>query len=393
MWLQFVHRHYYLTILIESKQTNTQSNMNSSSILQDSQTSSSSILSSSVSKSTFLQSIDLGSERDQNEDLNFSQLLAGADDVSSSLDLEGDDDVVVEGSRNVPASLVVGGGGQNVESNHLVVGDSGNVHMMGHGYAHDPWGISVGQQQQDGGGDAAFTVTASRLGEETFTVNGFIRNDRRNKNDIITVSQAIQVASTPDFLRLWFEPISSLFVTKESTSSPSKIKRGYEENMDSLRQYDAEWLEAVALINHPSQIYNALSSLKSTCFANHGKMKMFIERARGHIAITIGPVGGCEATHTLSFKQTPSGVHVADMVRIDRSSVFCCYLPQKVKEILLPSIASHMSQTIRSIDNLIRISQRGPEEFMDVSTQYTDEASSLDNDSGGTPLLESRMYL
>ena len=360
------------------------------SYLHDSQ---SSMLSggASVTQSTFFKSVDLGAESKLSDQMNFSQLMAEADDATedcSSAFVEDPSlhDESSHGSGSDPLNLPQQIGNETFDERFRRVQ---RERLLSHaGQSHRVIGNHIGMNVSRHHGDMSYedlsAVTAKRLGEETFTVQGFIRNDRQNLNDIITVGQAVQVVSNPDLLRIWCSSVSALFVTKESSS-----------RSDQLRQYDAEWVEGVISIRHPGQgLYGAYSYFKSLlCWSStcNGNIKMFIERARAQIAVTMGPVGGCEVTHTFSFRQSPTGVHVINTVKVDRMNVRLYCTPQKVKELLLPSIASHMEQAIESLEDLIRLVQIGPDAF--IQSKHALATMGLygdrEDDSGSTPLLSS----
>jgi len=336
--------------------------MNSQS-LQDSR---SSMISGtdSISKSTFFRSVDLGRSSTISDDMNFSQLMAEADDttVESSTLLSNVQEV--EEEKEEPMNNMTFDERFRLAQMQIPSHTTHNFPTLSN---H----VSVPEMVED-----SYSVTVQRLGEETFRAQGFIRNDRENVNDIITVGQVVQVVSNPELLRYWSSSLTAFFVTKESTS-----------RADNMRQYDAEWIEGIGSMKHPGQgFYGTYAYIRSfLCFAISGSVKMFIERSRGQVAITMGPVGGCEVTHTFTFKQTPSGVHVTNMVRVDRTNVNCLFMTQKVKEFILPSIASHMEQAKNSLNDLIQLVQSGPEAF--IESKYVSATTNFDNDDGNAPLL------
>lgn len=339
----------------------------------------------SVSQSAFFKSVDLGAE---SKLMNFSQLMAEAavdddDEDDSSAFIE--DQISGTSSRDSKSSI--NHHQQHQQPNNesfderfrraqmeILPSHSGhsNLTMATH------TGLNRVVLNED-----TLGVAATRLGEETFTVHGFIRNDRQNLNDVITVGQSVQLVSNPDLLKIWCSSVNALFLTRDPSSRSNR-----------LRQYDAEWIEGMVSMKHPGQgLYGTYAYFKSflICWSSssNGSVKMFIERARGQVAITMGPVGGCEVTHTFSFRQSPTGVHVTNSVKVDRTNARICFMPHKVKEFILPSIASHMEQAIESLDDLIRLIQIGPEAF--IQSKYPSATTGLypDNDGGSTPLLSS----
>uniref|UniRef100_A0A7S2P2C9 Uncharacterized protein n=1 Tax=Leptocylindrus danicus TaxID=163516 RepID=A0A7S2P2C9_9STRA len=321
--------------------------------------------------------------------------------------------------------------------------------------------------------DEILSVSAARLGEETFQVRGFACRSNTHtpapsssngiststNNDLLTVQQVMNFASNPALLSRWCAPIRNLTITKDSSSSsssgthtPSTSRFQNQQFMNQQQahqqspippplhynnnnnknqyEYDGEWVEGdAALVNPGSKcgLYNVSSMVlqqlsdgfqkasrlllpESTSsstpltattrgsgdnaymYSNpmqnsnlsqqqqqqQGNVTLFIERKRGQLAITMSPVGGCEVTYTLTFQQSSSsantstnntstttatriGVQIINTVRVDRSSVNCCYgavVPRSVKEWVLPSMASHIQQGIDAMELLIQLVQQ-----------------------------------
>ena len=171
-------------------------------------------------------------------------------------------------------------------------------------------------------------------------------------------------------------------------------------------------------------MYNFFRTIKTYLgFPNHGSLTLFIERKRGQVSLTIGPLGGyCEVLHTLTFEQCGLGVNIIDCIRVSeenfskhysrikansvRSDVenleghefyvddhentifscsccsLCACMPVNVQRWFLPNIEDHVRQTIKSLTNLKNLIEHG--EIVAMNQLYDFDVN--DND-GVTPLL------
>mmetsp|Transcript_41623 Transcript_41623/g.50646 ORF Transcript_41623/g.50646 Transcript_41623/m.50646 type:complete len:377 (+) Transcript_41623:13-1143(+) len=209
-----------------------------------------------------------------------------------------------------------------------------------------------------------------RLGEDTFRVSVYISHT--------PVRNVMERASNPDLLKFWCDPVIASFVTKESGGLRD----------DEEVAYDGEWIEMAATLRPPltGGVYNCCTTLKTYLgFRTHGTITLFIEKQRGTLALTIGPLGGfAEIIHNFSFVQDGRGVEVLNTVRVNRESVLdrtaqkCCLCPcMAFRKCVLPSLEAHMNQCVKSMEMLREL----------VEVGETAISGGQLADTGTTPLL------
>jgi len=291
-----------------------------SSILYDSQT--------SVSKSTFLQSLE-SSQAYENDDhdrsmltgadenLNFSQLMAKADNQGS---------ILLDHHHHHPNTAGNGfPNGNNLPSfstaqnEALITRTSAAAGVLGipstttHHHppipptnttTHNPSSSSSSSSSMYNPShhnnsndqyhykDEILSVSAARLSEETFQVRGFACRSHSTcissggaapssasngtaNNDLLTVQQVMNFACNPALLSRWCAPVRNITVTKESSSSTSRFQNQQQQQQQSATptpplhnnnknqyEYDGEWIEGdAALVNPGSKcgLYNVSS--------------------------------------------------------------------------------------------------------------------------------------
>ena len=216
-------------------------------------------------------------------------------------------------------------------------------------------------------------------------------------------------------------------------------------------QYDAEWIEAATTLHPPAGggygMFTLYRTMKSYLgFPTHGKITLFIERKRGQMGFTIGPLGGfSEVSHTMTFEQYGNDVCVTDCVKVHREFIhhnddsgedeenfrrnnehsndegkvadssicqsYCCHktvcccsiscntvlsscCPTTLQRWFLPGLEHHMNQSIQSMNNLKQLIEHGECVAYDMSNDYSDSggysgygSGGLMDDKGVTPLL------
>eukprot|EP00529_Nitzschia_sp_RCC80_P014962 CAMPEP_0113459876 /NCGR_PEP_ID=MMETSP0014_2-20120614/10691_1 /TAXON_ID=2857 /ORGANISM="Nitzschia sp." /LENGTH=715 /DNA_ID=CAMNT_0000351499 /DNA_START=260 /DNA_END=2405 /DNA_ORIENTATION=+ /assembly_acc=CAM_ASM_000159 len=236
----------------------------------------------------------------------------------------------------------------------------------------------------------------------------------------ISVDDVMKIVANPDLLRLWCDPIETLIVTSNSSSSMTEgtssvssasshaaspqrindrgggVESGDVDNSNgntssspdrpvSAREYEGEWIEATttALDSPPSSgvggyMYQAGQSLmESLGFASYGRITMFVERKRGHVSLTIGPFyGGIYATHSVRVLNESGNnlginrVRVVDRVRLKRSGdhdgdlgiagLFGCGVFEScLSQCVLPSVDGYVEQVRTSLGRLRLLVESG----------------------------------
>merc|ERR1712157_198122 len=159
---------------------------------------------------------------------------------------------------------------------------------------------------------------------------------------------------------------------------------GDDNKQQSRREYDGEWLEGAATLRQPSAytMYNMFSCIKTKLgFSSHGKISLFIERARGKLTLTLGPLGGVSTIcHAFTFAQEDYGVIVTDVVSLQHNTNNrCCWSSIPViNRYISPTIHSHMDQTLVSMEDMRILIEHGE--------TAVEAVGSIDS-NGVTPLL------
>jgi hypothetical protein len=179
-----------------------------------------------------------------------------------------------------------------------------------------------------------------------------------------TVEEMMNILANPSLLKLWCAPINALVVTQSSEGAASS----YHSSSEQGREYEGEWVEATtgSLQSPPSNIgyleKTSQAVMDAIGFSSYGSVRMFIERRRGQVGLTVGPFsGGIHAAHKLSVEQGPDGlVRVIDRVRLAKqeedlglvSSMYLCGMMDRLERCLLPSVSAYMEQTVDSLAKL-----------------------------------------
>lgn len=185
-----------------------------------------------------------------------------------------------------------------------------------------------------------------------------------------SLEEAIDIMGNPSLLVLWCESVRSLVVTKSSEGSSSQDSAP--DHTNRLRaDYEGEWTEATTtdLISPPS----ASSCLYSTSKAvwsfigfpsNYGTVKMFLERPKGRLGISIGPFAGdMSMSHTLTVRKVGDGVvEVHDRISLipgTSTTELLCGAFDCLGSLFLPSMKGYMDQTVSSLMRLRLLIESG----------------------------------
>ena len=189
-----------------------------------------------------------------------------------------------------------------------------------------------------------------------------------------SLHDAMDVVGNPERLGHWCESIpsststlSSLVITQRSEARTSQPRRG---------EYEGEWMEActTSSLVPPRNSSRALvlkthQMVKSALgFPTLGKIVMFVERTRGQVGLTIGPLpGGMQVSHQLKIEQV-SGckIRISDQVRLRRAESQggdndCCggCFDAFAKAFFLPTLEDYMDQVLSSMARLRFLVENG----------------------------------
>ncbi len=226
------------------------------------------------------------------------------------------------------------------------------------------------------------SVHTTQLSEDSFSVSTHILPP-------CSVREVIDVLANPDLLRLWCAPVKNAIITSEGLGHSGSSSR--EGSADGGRDYDGEWVEITTpqLVSPSSScsacLYSGLTAAKAALgFQTEGYVKMFVERSRGQVGLSIGPfMGGMVADHTItvgdncalmdsssgvaggenasspSSTQSNGGVVITDTVRVRKDEDlaaaeegYSCGLFGVLERYALPSISGYMTQAALSLENL-----------------------------------------
>jgi hypothetical protein len=245
-----------------------------------------------------------------------------------------------------------------------------------------------------------------------------------------TVADVVDIVGNPDMLHLWCDAVSSLVITSmsegaqdaganrrrrinvrsDTTMTPvvepvGNDARHPRQEQELHREYHGEWIEATtAQLILP--VNNSLSCIYSTSrmlltamgFPTYGKITMFVERHRGHVGLTMGPLpGGYEVLHCIQV-ETISGVdrriRMTDHVRLQtidfdsartgashsEANVNFCGLFSVFERCFLPTPEDYMDQVLNSMARLRFLVENGEQE--------TDRTMSHFHRLHGEPLIQ-----
>lgn len=230
------------------------------------------------------------------------------------------------------------------------------------------------------------SVHTTQLSEDSFSVSTHLPSP-------CSVREVVDVLANPDLLRLWCVPVKNAIITSEGVGAGGGIS-GAGSSSGGGREYDGEWVEiSTPQLVSPSSsctsyLYRGLTATKAFLgFETEGYVKMFVERNRGQVGLSVGPfMGGMVADHTItvgdncalletsevhagSGSDLPSvaqpnnnGVVITDTVRVrkDEDLVateggYSCGLFGVLERYALPSISGYMTQAALSLENLCDI--------------------------------------
>jgi hypothetical protein len=220
-----------------------------------------------------------------------------------------------------------------------------------------------------------------------------------------TVADVMDIVGNPDMLHLWCDAVSSLIITSISEGAqdaPSRRRRIHSatttafteqgdndapqrpQQKDSYREYHGEWIEATTSqlmtpVNALSCIYSTSRMLRTAMgFPTYGKITMFVERHRGHVGLTMGPLpGGYEILHRINV-ETVTGVdrriRMTDQVRLQTNNLDSaspcaiaaanatfCGLFSVFERCFLPTPEDYMDQVLNSMARLRFLVENGEE--------------------------------
>lgn len=226
------------------------------------------------------------------------------------------------------------------------------------------------------------SVHTTQLSEDSFSVSTHIAPP-------CSVQEVVDVLANPDLLRLWCAPVKNAIITSEGLGHSGSSSR--EGSADGGREYDGEWVEITTpqLVSPSSScsacLYSGLTAAKAALgFQTEGHVKMFVERSRGQVGLSIGPfMGGMVADHTItvgdncammdissglaggenasspSSTQSNGGIMITDTVRVRKDEDlaaaeggYSCGLFGVLERYALPSISGYMTQAALSLENL-----------------------------------------
>ena len=215
------------------------------------------------------------------------------------------------------------------------------------------------------------SVHTTQLAEDSFSVSTHIAPP-------CSVQEVVDVLANPDLLRLWCAPVKNAIITSEGLGrSGSSSPEG---SADGGREYDGEWVEITTpqLVSPSSScsacLYSGLTAAKAALgFQTEGHVKMFVERSRGQVGLSIGPfMGGMVADHTITvgdncammdissgLAASNGGIVITDTVRVRKDEDlaaaeggYSCGLFGVLERYALPSISGYMTQAALSLENL-----------------------------------------
>ena len=238
------------------------------------------------------------------------------------------------------------------------------------------------------------SVCTTQLSKDSFSISTHI-------DAPCSVRDVVNVLANPDLLRLWCVPVRSAIITSEGVGAGSSISSCARSSSDGGcgggvggREYDGEWVEITTpqLVSPSSSctscLYRGLTTTKAALgFQAEGYVKMFVERNRGQVGLSVGPfMGGMVADHTITVgdncallaecseqhsggdsgatpaAQSNGGVVITDTVRVrkDEDLVaidggYSCGLFGALERYVLPSISGYMTQAALSLENLCDI--------------------------------------
>ena len=264
------------------------------------------------------------------------------------------------------------------------------------------------------------SVHTTQLSEDSFSVSTHLPSP-------CSVREVIDVLANPDLLRLWCVPVRNAIITSEGVGADNNTSVG-RSSSDGGREYDGEWVEITTpqLVSPSSSctscLYRGLTATKAALgFETEGYVKMFVERNRGQVGLSVGPfMGGVVADHTITVGDncalletseqascesgSPSatqsnngGVVITDTVRVrkDEDLVvtgggYSCGLFGVLERYALPSISGYMTQAALSLENLCDIVCDGEACALagTCSVDFSEDRGLGDDGcDGGTPLL------
>jgi len=253
------------------------------------------------------------------------------------------------------------------------------------------------------------SVQTTQLSKDSFSVSTHLPPP-------CSVREVIDVLANPDLLRLWCTPVKNAIVTREGGGLAGIT--GSNSN-DAERQYDGEWVEITTpeLVSPSSSctscLYKGVSAAMAVMgFPSHGQVKMFVERNRGQVGLSVGPfIGGMVADHTITVADncalaisdhenaattTSSGVVITDTVRIRRDEEvesgggYSCGLFDLLEQYVLPGVSGYMTQAALSLENLCDVVCDGEACALAGTCSIdfgADGGLGDDGDDGRTPLL------
>jgi len=205
------------------------------------------------------------------------------------------------------------------------------------------------------------------------------------ENSRCTVDDVMEVVSNTDLLSLWCDSIGTLIVTSNSSHSMSSDitvdetrknveSGGFRDGNERTREYEGEWIEATtSALESPSSSFSFILSmgqsiLESLGCASYGRITMFTERKRGHVALTVGPFhGGIYASHSIyvSSEVVASNsrrIRIVDRVRLTHdddddeafsiAKMFGCPVVPGMSQCFFPSIVGYVGQVATSMAQL-----------------------------------------
>ena len=205
------------------------------------------------------------------------------------------------------------------------------------------------------------------------------------ENSRCTIDDVMEVVSNTDLLSRWCDSIGTLIVTSNSSHIMSsditvdetrkKVESGgFRDGNERTREYEGEWIEATTLaLESPSSSFSFILSmgqsiLESLGCASYGRITMFTERKRGHVALTVGPfLGGIYASHSIyvSSEVVDSNsrrIRIVDRVRLTHdddddeafsiAKMFGCRMASGMSQCFFPSIVGYVGQVATSMAQL-----------------------------------------